>query len=73
VLRTNPGLSDGIPLGFLDAESTAGEHRAAVPANHRRVDAAGDVVATATAMMILGKTFQIQLAGEIPDKPTFSY
>ena len=35
------------------------EHRAAIPADHRRADAAGNVVAT---QFNLGKTFQIQLA-----------
>ena len=35
------------------------EHRAAIPTDHRRADAAGDVVVT---QFNLGKTFQIQLA-----------
>ena len=42
---------------FLGRDVT--KHRAAIPANHCRADAAGDVVAT---QFNLGKTFQIQLA-----------
>jgi hypothetical protein len=42
---------------FLRRDVT--QHRAAVPTDHRRADAAGDVV---EAQFNFGETFQIQLA-----------